>query len=142
MAQRGWCDEVRSGADATRQTNVRFLGQGRRWDRVDPQALSGLRACATEGQTLSEVLLAEALLLPSAREAVVEAGDRDPATDLLRSVAWAKGRRLNELEVHQLAREVGLDRAALARLYNGDPALLSTDKQDRVITDARRATLG
>ena len=60
MAQRGWRYEVWSGADATRLTNVRFLGQGRRWDRVDPDALSGLRACATEGQTLSEALLAAA----------------------------------------------------------------------------------
>jgi len=60
MAQRGWRYEVWSGADATRLTNVRFLGQGRRWDRVDPEALSGLRACAAEGQTLSEALLAAA----------------------------------------------------------------------------------
>lgn len=84
----------------------------------------------------------EALLEPSAREAVAEAGAGDPATELLRDIASAEGGRMNKLEVHQLAREVGLDRAALARLYNGDPPLLSTDKQDRVITDAGRATLG
>ena len=48
---------------------------------------------------------------------------------------------MNKLEVHQLAREVGLDLAALARLYNADPPLLRTDKQDRVITDAGRAAL-
>ncbi len=60
MTHRGWRYEVWSGADATRLTIVRFLGQGRRWDRVDPDALSGFRACATEGQTLSEALLAAA----------------------------------------------------------------------------------
>jgi hypothetical protein len=49
---------------------------------------------------------------------------------------------MNKLEVHQLAREVGLERAALARMYNADPPLLATDKQDRVITDAGRALLG
>ena len=36
---------------------------------------------------------------------------------------------------------VGLERAALARLYNGEPQLLATEKQDRVITDAGRARL-
>ena len=48
---------------------------------------------------------------------------------------------MNKLEVHQLAREVGLERAALARLYNADPPLLVTEKQDRVITDAGREAL-
>ena len=66
----------------------------------------------------------------------------DPSTRLLRRIAARTGGRMNKLEVHQLAREVGLDRAALARLYNGDAPLLSTEKQDRVITDAGRAALG
>ena len=66
----------------------------------------------------------------------------DPALALLRRVSQADGGRMNRLEVHQLAREVGLDRASLARLYNADPPLLTTDKQDRVITDAGRAALG
>jgi hypothetical protein len=57
---------------------------------------------------------------------------------LLREVADSDGGRMNKLDVHQLTREVGLERAALARLYSGDPPLLQTDKQDRVITDAGR----
>ncbi|HEX5087364.1 MAG TPA: DUF6158 family protein [Nocardioides sp.] len=65
----------------------------------------------------------------------------DPALALLRRVAAAPGGRLNKLEVHQVAREVGLDRTALARLYSSDPPLLTTDKQDRVITDAGRARI-
>ncbi len=84
-------------------------------------------------------------------EALLDAGPRpdvpdeqpvaDPATALLRRVAGQPGGRMNKLEVHQAAREVGLDRAQLARLYNADPPLLATEKQDRVITDAGRAEL-
>lgn len=66
----------------------------------------------------------------------------DPSVALLRHIAAAPGGRLNRLEVHQLAREVGLDRAALARMYNAEPPLLATDKQDRIITAAGRALIG
>jgi hypothetical protein len=62
----------------------------------------------------------------------------DPAAELLRRLAAAPGGRLHKLEVHQLAREVGLDRATLAKLYTADPPLLTTEQQDRVITDAGR----
>ena len=48
---------------------------------------------------------------------------------------------MHKLEVHQVARLVGLERAALAQLYKDEPQLLATDKQDRVITDAGRARL-
>ena len=65
----------------------------------------------------------------------------DPVTALLQAVADAPGGRMHKLEVHQTARAVGLDRAALAELYKGDPPLLATDRQDRVITDAGRARL-
>jgi hypothetical protein len=65
----------------------------------------------------------------------------DPVVALLRAVAAADGGRMNKLEVHQLAREVGLERAALAKLYGGDGPLLQTDKQDRVVTEAGRARL-
>ncbi len=72
-------------------------------------------------------------------------GDRieaeDPVAELLRRVAEAPRGRMNKLEVHQLARAVGLDRQQLARLYNADPPLLTTDGADRVITDAGRASL-
>jgi hypothetical protein len=76
---------------------------------------------------------------PVAHEDGVVGGD--PAIALLRRVAEADGGRLNKLEVHQVAREVGLDRTALARLYSSDPPLLTTDQQDRVITDAGRARI-
>jgi len=65
----------------------------------------------------------------------------DPATGLLQRIADAPGGRMHKLEVHQAAREVGLERAALAKLYTADPPLLSTEQQDRVITDAGRARL-
>jgi hypothetical protein len=76
----------------------------------------------------------------AAGEAHVAAGD-DPVVALLRIVADAPGGRLHKLEVHQAAREVGLERAALAKLYTSEPRLLATEQQDRVITDAGRARL-
>jgi hypothetical protein len=64
----------------------------------------------------------------------------DPLLALLGRVAEAGG-RLHKLEVHQAAREVGLDRTALARLYTAVPPLLVTEQQDRVLTDAGRERL-
>ena len=87
------------------------------------------------------VLQLEALLEPPPPRA----GDvavADPAIALLRTISESPGGRMNKLEVHQLAREVGLDRAALARLYSVDPPLLRTEQQDRVVTDAGRARVG
>jgi hypothetical protein len=84
----------------------------------------------------------EALIEPPVVEHDDTSDASDPAVELLRHVAHAPGGRMNKLEVHQLAREVGLERAALARMYNADTPLLATDKQDRVITDAGRALLG
>ncbi len=83
----------------------------------------------------------EALIEPPVAEPDDVGGAADPAVELLRHVAQSPGGRMNKLEVHQLSREVGLERAALARMYNADPPLLATDKQDRVITDAGRALL-
>jgi Family of unknown function (DUF6158) len=88
------------------------------------------------------ILQLEALLEPPVHDDEHEPSGADPAVALLRKVAAAEGGRMNKLEVHQLAREVGLERAALAKLYNGDPPLLRTDKQDRVITEAGLAKLG
>ena len=65
----------------------------------------------------------------------------DPVTALLTRVAESPRGRLHKLEVHQAAREAGLDPATLAQLYKGDPQLLATENQDRVITDAGRARL-
>lgn len=60
----------------------------------------------------------------------------DPVGELLKRVDDAGG-RMHKLEVHQLARVLGVARADLAELYRSD--LLGTDRQDRVITAAGRA---
>jgi hypothetical protein len=83
----------------------------------------------------------EALVDPPASDRDRADAGEDPSLALLRRVAAAEGGRMNKLEVHQLAREVGLDRATLARMYNADPPLLATDKQDRVITEAGLARI-
>jgi hypothetical protein len=58
----------------------------------------------------------------------------DPVAVMLRAIAAQPGGRMHKLEVHQLAREVGLGRTELARLYTGEPRLLTTDQSDRVLT--------
>jgi hypothetical protein len=60
----------------------------------------------------------------------------DPVVALLTRIANAPNGRMHKLEVHQAAREVGLERADLATLYTGNPPLLVTQQQDRVITEA------
>lgn len=60
----------------------------------------------------------------------------DPVVALLTRIANTPDGRMHKLEVHQAAREVGLERAALATLYTADPPLLVTEQQDRVITEA------
>lgn len=84
----------------------------------------------------------EALLEPPAADPDGTNPVGNPALALLQTVAQAPGGRMNKLEVHQHAREVGLDRTALARLYSADPPLLETDKQDRVLTEAGLARVG
>ncbi len=74
---------------------------------------------------------------PDGEEDAVEAV-ADPGLALLQRLAEAPAGRLHKLEVHQLARRLGLDRAALARLYTADPPLLGTDREDRVLTDEGR----
>jgi hypothetical protein len=59
----------------------------------------------------------------------------DPVAALLQAVADAGG-RMNKLELHQLARRVGLERADLATLYKAEPRMLATEREDRVLTDA------
>ena len=59
----------------------------------------------------------------------------DPVAELLRRVEEAGG-RMHKLEVHQLARVLGVERAALATLYR--EGLLGTDRQDRVLTETGR----
>ncbi len=64
----------------------------------------------------------------------------DPELDFLRALERAGG-RLHKLEAHQVARECGLDRTTLARLYKGDPAPLRTEGDERVLTVAGRSRL-
>ena len=61
----------------------------------------------------------------------------DPGPTLLARIAAAGG-RLHKLEVHQLAREIGLDRATLAKMYTTDPPLLVAEQAARVLTEAGR----
>lgn len=65
----------------------------------------------------------------------------DPVAALLQLIADSPNGRMHKLEVHQAARDAGLDRASLARLYTAKPPLLTTDQQDRVLTDAGRDRL-
>ena len=65
----------------------------------------------------------------------------DPVLAVLAAVADAPAGRLHKLEVHQAAREAGLDRAALAALYTSAEPLLVVEQQDRVLTDAGRDRL-
>ena len=71
-----------------------------------------------------------------------EVAQPDPELALLRQVAGAPSGRMHKLEVHQLAREVGLERSALARLYQGEAPLLAAEGRDRVVTEAGRARVG
>jgi hypothetical protein len=66
----------------------------------------------------------------------------DPVALVLAQVAARPGGRMHKLEVHQAAREAGLDRTALALLYTAAEPLLVTEQQDRIITAAGRARLG
>lgn len=65
----------------------------------------------------------------------------DPVLAVLARVAAEPEGRMHKLEVHQAAREVGLERSALARLYTAVPPLLVTEHEDRVITQAGRDRL-
>ena len=65
----------------------------------------------------------------------------DPVCALLQRVADAPDGRMHKLEVHQAAREVGLDRTSLAQLYKDEPKLLATQGADRVITEEGRRRL-
>jgi Family of unknown function (DUF6158) len=78
--------------------------------------------------------------LEDAADVVITTDVDDPVRALLQAVSDAGG-RMHKLEVHQLARQFGLPRAELAGLYKDEPQLLTTEKSDRVLTDAGRARL-
>ncbi|MEO9152652.1 MAG: hypothetical protein ABI243_09655, partial [Lapillicoccus sp.] len=79
-------------------------------------------------------------LEPSAGRGRPAGSHPDPEADFLRALEAAGG-RLHKLEAHQVAREAGLDRTGLARLYKSDPPLLVTDGDQRVMTGAGRDRL-
>lgn len=86
------------------------------------------------------VQLEAALAHPTTRvDTLAESGN--PVVRLLEAVAAQPGGRMHKLEVHQTAREAGLDRTALAALYTAAEPVLAVDQHDRVITDAGRAML-
>lgn len=97
-----------------------------------------LRAALRSVVRQVEALLSDASVAVAASP---EPPNSDKTVALLRRIANAPGGRMHKLEAHQAAREVGLDRASLARLYTADPPLLGTQQQDRVITEAGRALL-
>jgi hypothetical protein len=51
------------------------------------------------------------------------------------------GGRMHKLELHQVAREVGLSPAALAALYRSPDPVLTTERDERVLTESGRAAL-
>ena len=70
------------------------------------------------------------------------ASDRVGATtELLRRFEAAEGGRLHKLEVHQLARELDLPPAVLAKLYRADRPLLQAEGDYRVLTQEGRRHL-
>lgn len=102
-------------------------------------------AAHDEAAALREALRAIVTQLTDLLDEPATTDDAPPATDdpvaaVLRAVAEAGG-RLHKLEVHQAAREAGLERSALATLYTASPPLLVTEQQDRVITAAGRDRL-
>jgi hypothetical protein len=58
----------------------------------------------------------------------------DPAQAFLQRMAQ-EGGAMHKLEAHQVARDVGLDRAALADLYRAEPPFVATAGDSRVLTD-------
>jgi hypothetical protein len=64
----------------------------------------------------------------------------DPERAFLQRIADAGG-HLHRLEAHQAAREVGLERSRVANLYKADPPLITTQGENRILTDAGRARL-
>lgn len=66
----------------------------------------------------------------------------DPATvhRLLGRVAAAGG-RMHKLELHQLARELGVSPVVLASLYRGPAAVLRTERDERVLIEPDPASV-
>jgi hypothetical protein len=80
----------------------------------------------------------DALLADSPEVTDPAIADPPAVRQLLTRVAQAGG-RMHKLEIHQVARELGMSNLALASLYRGDPSLLAADRDERVLTEAGRA---
>lgn len=80
----------------------------------------------------------DALLADSPEVSDPDVADPSAVRALLARVAEAGG-RMHKLEIHQVARELGISPLALASLYRGDRPLLAADRDERVLTEAGRA---
>jgi hypothetical protein len=109
--------------------------QGSGDSATDVDEATRLRLALRGLGTQIDVLLAGAPEPPAADEASPEQVRR-----LLRRVADAGG-RMHKLEVHQVARETGLSPASLAALYRGSEPVLTTERDERVLTDTGRTAL-
>lgn len=78
--------------------------------------------------------------LPTGDRATSGEPPADPERAFLQRIADAGG-KMHKLEAHQAAREVGLDRTRVANLYKADPPLVTTQGENRVLTDAGRQRL-
>lgn len=80
----------------------------------------------------------DALLADSSDSSDPEVVDEASVCQLLARVEEAGG-RMHKLEIHQVARELGITPLALASLYKGDRPVLAADRDERVLTAAGRA---
>jgi hypothetical protein len=80
----------------------------------------------------------DSLLADSPEVSDPDVADPPAVQQLLGRVAQAGG-RMHKLEIHQVARELGISPLALASLYRGERAVLVADHDERVLTDAGRA---
>jgi hypothetical protein len=81
-----------------------------------------------------------ALLADSPDPTPTQPASAEQVRRLLGRVADAGG-RMHKLELHQVAREVGLSPASLAALYRGPDPVLTTERDERVLTELGRAAL-
>ena len=79
----------------------------------------------------------EVLLAQTPEGIAADAGSADPerVQQLLDRIA-ANGGRMHKLEVHQVARQLGVSPVVLASLYRGKGAVLRTERDERVLVAA------
>jgi hypothetical protein len=105
-------------------------------EEIDPETKlrTALRSIARQVEALLEEH-------PGSPDAAGVGPAPSAAAALLQRIAAMPDGRMHKLEAHQAAREVGLERAAVAQLYTGQPQLLATEHEYRVITPAGREWL-